>query len=104
MARIIETESEYQLLLSPLEKLGALHGSLSAPKSSLVASFEMNNPWDRSSGMQGVRAPGIGAPWVIMLGTLRRKGGKDFAAVYGRGPARVYEFEGLEFKRWIVTE
>ena len=26
-----------------------------------------------------------------------------FAAVYGKGPGKVYEFEGQEFRRWIVT-
>ena len=53
--------------------------------------------------MQGIRAPGTGIPWVIMLGTLRCKNGKDFAVVYGRGSAKIYEFSGQPFSRWIVT-
>ena len=27
----------------------------------------------------------------------------SIAAVYGKGPANVYEFKGHEFRRWIVT-
>ena len=103
MAQVIEEGSELKLILSPLERLGALHGSMTFPKSALIRSYVMDTPWNRKVGMIGVRAPGTGCPWLIMLGTLRGRGFKDFAAVYGKGPANVYEFEGQEFRRWIVT-
>ncbi len=103
MAKVIDEGSELRLILSPLERLGALHGSMLLPKSALVRSYVMDTPWDRKVGMIGVRAPGTGIPWLIMLGTLRGRGFKDFAAVYGKGSATVYEFKGQEFRRWIVT-
>ncbi len=103
MAQVIEEGSELKLILSPLERLGALHGSMTLPKSALIRSYVMDTPWNRKDGMIGVRAPGTGFPWLIMLGTLRGRGFKDFATVYGKGPANVYEFEGQEFRRWIVT-
>ncbi len=103
MAKVIEEGNELILQLSPLEKLGSLHNSIRVPMNSLVEIKEMANPWSRSDGMKGLRAPGTGCPKVIMLGTLRRKRGKDFAVVYGRGSAKVYEFNGGAFRRWIVT-
>jgi hypothetical protein len=103
MARVIEEGEELILQLSPLEKLGSLHNSIRVPKSSLIAVRDISNSWLRADGLRGFRAPGTGIPWVIMLGTLRRKRGKDFAVVYGRGSAKVYEFSGGAFRRWIVT-
>lgn len=103
MAKVIEEENELVLKLSRLEKLGAFHTSIRAPKNSLVEIKEMANPWSRSDGMKGLRAPGTGCPKVIMLGTLRKRKGKDFAAVYGRGSAKVYVLRGQSFSQWIVS-
>ena len=103
MAKVIEEGNELVLKLSRLEKLGAFHTSIRAPKNSLVEIKEMANPWSRSDGMKGLRAPGTGCPKVIMLGTLRKRKGKDFAAVYGRGSANVYVFKGQSFSQWIVS-
>jgi hypothetical protein len=103
MAKVLESADLITLELSLWERLGSFHGSITAPKASLIQTSEVKNPWDRSQVMTGYRAPGTGIPWVIMLGTLRNKGGKDFCAVYGRGSATVYEFEGQPFRRWIVT-
>jgi hypothetical protein len=35
---------------------------------------------------------------------MRFKGGKDFTAIYKRGPVKVYEFSAGEFQRWIVSQ
>lgn len=103
MATVVGEDGYLVLKLSFMEKLGSFHSSIRIPKSELKSVGEMQNPWERSNGMKGIRAPGTGIPWVIILGTLRYKGGKDFAAVYGRGPAKVYEFKSGPFKRWIVS-
>ena len=102
MAKVIDTGDEYVLQLSLLEKLGAFHGSLRAPKSALTRKVVVDKPWSMKS-MYGVRAPGTGIPMVIMLGTLRWGRRKNFAAIYGRGPATVYEFEGQPYENWIVS-
>ncbi len=103
MAKIVELEHELILQLSLLEKIGAFRKSIHVPKNSLVRVTDVADPWQDPDGMQGKRSPGTGIPRVIMLGTLRKKIGKDFAAVYGRGSAKVYHFEGQEFDRWFVT-
>ncbi len=103
MATVRELEGELVLELSFWERLGAFHSSIRAPKSELLSIHVMANPWNRVEGMTGMRAPGTGMPGVIMLGTLRKRGGKDFVAVYGRTPAKVYTFKSGEFGRWIVT-
>ena len=103
MAKVIEEGNDLVLQLSPLEKLGSLHNSIRVPINSLAEIKEIANPWSRSDGMKGLRAPGTGCPKVIMLGTLRRRKGKDFAAVYGRGSAKVYVFRGQSFSQWIVS-
>jgi len=104
MAQVREVGDQLVLELSFWEKLGAFHGSPRAPKSALVSVEEMKNPWNRSEGMTGARAPGTGMPGVIMLGTLRRLKSKDFAAVYGRRKTTVYVFSSGPFQRWIVSE
>jgi len=103
MAEVIESKDSLTLQLSFLEKLGAFHASLTAPQSSLKNTFIVENPWKGKNLLRGVRAPGTGIPFVILLGTLRGKNYKDFAAVVGRGAVKVYEFENQPFERWIVS-
>ena len=103
MATVIDEGETLLLKLSPLEKLGSFHTSIRVPKTSLKSRHQISNPWSRADGLKGVRAPGTGIPGVIMLGTLRSRSGKDFAAVYGRREATIFEFENCAFNRWIVT-
>jgi hypothetical protein len=102
MAKVIEKDGVLTLKLSMLEKLGALHGDLTVSSSQLVSKSEVPNPWKRLY-LRGFRAPGTGFPFLIMLGTMRFKGGKDFCAIYRRTPAVIYEFADAPFKRWIVS-
>ena len=103
MAKVREVDGFLLLELSSLEKLGSLHGSIRVPKRFLTSIKEIPNPWKGPDGMRGVRAPGTGIPGVIMLGTLRKKSGKEFAVVYKRGAAKIYEFSDGPFSRWIVS-
>jgi hypothetical protein len=50
-----------------------------------------------------MRAPGTAIPFVVLLGTMRFRGGKDFIAIYRRKPVDIYEFSAGEFKRWILS-
>jgi len=88
--------------LSRLETLGALHRSPVASLADLDRIRLVDDPW-RAGVLRGMRAPGTGIPWVILLGTMRRRGGKDFCAVRGRWPAYVLDFRGGEFDRWVVS-
>jgi hypothetical protein len=102
VAKVIEKDGVLTLKLSALEKIGALHGDISVAKSQLISKTEVRNPWTRKH-LRGFRAPGTGLPFLIMLGTMRFKGGKDFCAIYKRTPAVIYEFADAPFKRWVVS-
>ena len=102
MAQVIEVGGELVLQLSLREKIFAFHGNPTANAADLVSTTESANPWSKEV-LRGVRAPGTAIPYVVLLGTMRFKGGKDFTAIYKRGPVRIYEFSAGEFKRWIVS-
>ena len=103
MAKVIESKNKLILQLSFWERMGSLHNSLSIDKKSLIEKKLVNDPW-RSKVLQGVRAPGTGFPYLILLGTMRYKGGKDFTAIYKRTPAEIYQFKDGPYKRWIITK
>jgi len=88
------------VLLSALEKIGALRGNISVPLASVRAVRVSDTPW---SELRGIRAPGTGLPRVISLGTRRGPGVHDFAAVYGPRPALVVEMTGASFDRLVVS-
>jgi hypothetical protein len=102
MAHVIEENGELILKLSLRERIFALHSSPKANASDLVSTSDSTNPWS-AEVLRGVRAPGTGIPYVVLLGTMRFEGGKDFTAIYKRGPVKIYEFSSGEFKRWIVS-
>jgi hypothetical protein len=103
MAKVIEQGNNLILQLSIWEKIGGLHKDLVVSKDNLVKKTVHQNPWTKEV-LRGIRAPGTGIPYVILLGTMRFKGGKDFTAIYKRRPVTVYEFKDSTFKRWILTE
>jgi hypothetical protein len=103
MAKVIESGGVLTLKLSRLEKIGALHGDISVESNQLLSKTEVSNPWTKEH-LRGVRAPGTAIPYLILLGTMRFKSGKDFCAIYKRTPAVIYEFTDTSFKRWIVTK
>ena len=100
MATIDETPEGLHLRMSHWERLGALHGDLFIPRASIVSSEIVPDPWPI---LRGWRAPGTGIPFVIMLGTLRYQGLKDFCVIYRRRPARVITCREFGFSRVIVT-
>ena len=102
MAEVMQVDGELILQLSLREKIFALHGNPRAKVSDLISTTESDTPWTKEV-LRGVRAPGTGIPYVALLGSMRCKGGKDFTAMYKRGPVRIYEFGAGEFKRWIVS-
>ena len=103
MAKVIESATQLHLKLSLLEKIFTLHGDISVEKSLLIKKVIVENPWSRSV-LKGIRAPGAAIPFVILLGTLRYRGGKDFTAIYNRRAVDIYEFKNSAYKRWIVTK
>lgn len=103
MAKIINRGDFLELSLSKREKLAALHGNLIASKSDLVSNKLFEKPW-RSGLIRGIRAPGTGVPFYLLLGTMRYKGGKDFTIIYRNKPVEVFEFKSGPYKRWIISK
>ena len=102
MAKVIESETQLHLKLSVLEKIFALHSDIWVDKSLLTKKIMVENPWRREV-IKGFRAPGAAIPFVVLLGTMRYQGGKDFTAIYNRKAVDIYEFKDSAYKRWIVT-
>jgi hypothetical protein len=103
MTKIIESVQNIELFLSTWEKIASLHGNLVASKSDLISRKVVEKPF-RSGLLKGVRAPGTGIPFYILLGTMRYKGGKDFTMIYGNRPVQVFEFKSGPYKRWIISQ
>ena len=103
MAKVIESKDELKLQLSFWEKIFAFHKSLSMDKSLLIGKKLEQNPWS-SAVLKGIRAPGTGFPFLILLGTMRYRGGKDCTAIYKKRPVEIYTFKDGPFKRWIVSK
>jgi hypothetical protein len=103
MAKVIDDGEFLTLELSILEKVGALHGDIRVAKTNLVKVEIEENPW-QSTVLRGIRAPGTGIPFVILLGTMRVKRRKDFTAIYRRGAVDIYTFKDSDFERWIISQ
>lgn len=100
MARLEVDGALLSLRLEPVERLGALHGDIAVLLAQVVAVHTSSEMWRE---LRGIRAPGTGFPYLIMLGTTRYRGGKDFCAVYRRGPGVVVDLADAEFSRLLVS-
>lgn len=87
--------------LSWIENIGAFGRDPVASLANLASVARSENPWTREV-LRGIRAPGTGFPFLIMLGTMRRLGGKDFCVVYRRNPVLILEFKNEKYERWII--
>jgi hypothetical protein len=95
-------EKRVEVVLSGLERLGALRGDVSVGLDEVLDVRPAPEPFTE---LRGWRLPGTGLPGVIALGTWRSRDGKDFAAVYRGRPAVVVEVRpGGEFRRLIVGD
>jgi len=100
MAHLVIAGEKVHLKLSILEFLGAFHRSPEAFLSEVESIEIEETPWVREV-LKGFRSPGTGIPFVVMLGTMRYSGGKDFVAIYRRKPSAIINFRSGEYKRWI---
>jgi hypothetical protein len=101
MAKLDIDGNELVLRLSSTEKLGAMHGDVRVPLTSIRGVRVVQDPWTER---RGIRAPGTGWPGRVALGTWRGSFGRDFRAVFRHGPAVVVELEGAEFQRLVVSD
>lgn len=87
--------------LSALETIGAFSFSPTASVENILDVKIVDNPWT-TEVLRGIRAPGTGFPYLIMLGTMRHRKGKDFCVIYKRRPVIVLELKNEKFKRWVI--
>ncbi len=99
MAKVAVTRSNVTLSLTPLEKVGGLIGDLTVPRNAVVSATAVENGF---KALRGLRAPGLGLPWVRAIGTWRGKGYKDWVSV-SKGPALVLELKNQKFARAVVS-
>jgi len=102
MAILVIEGEDLRLKLSLWEQLGATwpapHGRLDQ-----VISLEfVEQPWTNQL-LRGVRAPGTGLPYVVMIGVMRGLKGKDFCVIKRKKPVAVITFSSGPFQRWIYT-
>ena len=102
MAKVKVVGDEVILELSFWERLGALHSSLQVSKSAVTKIEFIDNLWS-SEVLRGVRAPGTGIPYVVLLGTMRGRNYRDFTAIKGRGVGVEICLNEGPFERWIFT-
>ena len=102
MAKLVRVGSELILELSMWEKLGALHDSPRVSADAVERVEFIDQLWG-SSTLRGIRAPGTALPYVVLLGTLRGRGYRDFVAMSGRGEGVVVTLKSGPFARWIFT-
>ena len=99
MLKVVGDRISYEL--TAIEKLGAFGNSPTADVANLVSFFREENPWTAKT-LRGIRAPGTGFPYVIMLGTMWHRNGRDFCVVYKKRPVLVLEFVNEKYKRWVI--
>lgn len=101
MATIELQDATLRVQLSPLEQVGALRRSWSTPLDTVRSARWSSDLWSDARGWRF----GTGLPRVILLGTMRSSGGRDFVAVYGaRARGVVLEFDDrAPFRRALIT-
>ena len=102
MAILVTDGTEIRLKMSLLERLGAL---VSPPTARLdqVQSIEFIEELWSKDVLRGVRAPGTGMPYVVLIGVMRGSGFKDFCVIERKKPGVIITFSSGPFQRWIYT-
>ncbi|HET7172975.1 MAG TPA: hypothetical protein VFI30_01690 [Nocardioidaceae bacterium] len=97
----IEVEPDKVIVrLTSAEKIEALHGDVSVPRSAVVRAITVP---DGMTEVHGLKMPGTGLPGVILVGTWRGLEGTTFAVCHGERPAVVIELSGTHFDRIVAT-
>ena len=100
MANLIIDESAVTVSLNAIEKLEALHGDVTVPRSAVK---QVRVVPDGVAEVHGIRAPGTSLPGMTMVGVWRDRDGATFAVCHGRRPAIVIDLGGAQFDRIVIT-
>ena len=102
MAKVKVMGDEVILELSFWERVGALHSSPRVSLNAVTKVEFIDNLWSNKV-LRGVRAPGTGIPYKVLLGTMRGRSYRDFTALKGRAAGVVITLSEGPFQRWIFT-
>ncbi len=102
MAILVINGQELSLKLSILEQIAAFWPAPRANLDQLVSVEFVEVLWS-SAVLKGVRAPGTGIPYVVMIGVMRRLKSRDFCVIKRKKPGVILGFSSGPFKRWIYT-
>jgi hypothetical protein len=102
MAKVRVIDEELILELSFWERVGALHSSPRVSLNAVTKVEFIDNLWSNKV-LRGVRAPGTGIPYKVLLGTMRGRESRDFTAIKGRGAGVEICLNEGPFERWIFT-
>jgi hypothetical protein len=102
MATLKIDGDELTLQLSMLERISALVPAPKARMDQVETVHFIENLWTAQL-LQGVRAPGTGFPYVVMIGVMRRLRTKDFCVIKRKNPGIVITFSAGPYQRWIYT-
>lgn len=99
MANLAIDDSTVTVRLSVTEKLEAVHGDVTIPRTAIVDARVVA---DGMAEVHGLRF-GTGLPGVIMAGTWRSSDGLTFAVCHGHHRAVVLDLAGHRYSRIVVT-
>jgi len=102
MAKVRVIDEELILELSFWERVGALHSSPRVSLNAVTKVEFIDNLWSNKV-LRGVRAPGTGIPYKVLLGTMRGREFRDFTAIKGRGAGVEICLNEGPFERWVFT-
>jgi hypothetical protein len=99
VARLRIDDWSVTVSLSAVEKIEALHGDVTVPRTAVVSARGVP---DGMAEVHGMRT-GTGLPGVILVGTVRDSDSVTFAVCHGRRPAVVLDLAGQPYDRIVVT-
>lgn len=100
MARIILSDDEIRIELSLWEKVFGLMGARTIPRSAVTEVALENDPLGAT---RGLRAPGLGVPGSVKIGTWRGKGRRMYVSIRRTTPAVRIEATGLDRDAFLVS-
>jgi hypothetical protein len=98
MASLMVDGGMVTVSLSVAEKVEALHGDVSVPRTAVLSARVVPDGMDEIHGLKG-----SGLPGVIMVGTWRDGERVTFAVCHGRRPAVVLDLADQVYDRIVVT-
>ncbi|MCI4062869.1 hypothetical protein MRQ36_09910 [Micromonospora sp. R77] len=99
MATIELTPELLRVRLTPAEKLWALRGDLTVPRTAIR---EVSIVADGVHGTRGLRAPGLGLPGVRKVGTWRGAAGRELVSVRAGQPAVRITLDGQPYASLLI--